>query len=632
MASSDNFREQLKAGNITEALALALSKTTALKITTWVASGTDEVETGTGKPSDRLRTSINAIEGKFENEIGEQFIGNGRYRELRQFHFDQVAQSSKIIQSNLKSLQKLFEVLVALHYPTEAPAVIKPESASVESQLLPPNEEVADAGLVIEPHESVVTPNALTQENIAQASLLPSEAPSSFVTTPADSREALDSQAEEAEEEEEEDDWDNSVLDLLESLPVAPPPNREDLDSEFEEDWRNFIVEEPQPHPTAPDSERGRDWGTLSLEDLESPPVSRELDLDGLNYPIQEDLGKLVADEPEPDPELEVRGERDWGTLTREDLEPPPVSPPNAEVSKIQTDEDGGKLVAEEPESHPAVSDLANDRDRQTPARQDFESPLASPEPNSEASNSPLNQDWGWEDLAIEEPRPHPTASDLESHRHWETPAGEDFESPPVSPTLNSQLDEDWGDMVEPEPDPDPKKPVPSMESLDLEEDDDEWDDWVVEEPEPLVDAPIADIEPLEPREDDEWDDFEEESDPFAPATAFGESASTLEIDEDWDEFAVEELEPYSTSPDDINVETGFDPSASTKPRETKLDSATPDDNGVDSREESRSTQIPFEDYAADDREPGLGSPTSANPKAPPPPPPRRFPNQNNEK
>jgi hypothetical protein len=39
MASSDDFREQLKAGNITEALALALSKAVELKITTWVASG-----------------------------------------------------------------------------------------------------------------------------------------------------------------------------------------------------------------------------------------------------------------------------------------------------------------------------------------------------------------------------------------------------------------------------------------------------------------------------------------------------------------------------------------------------------------------------------------------------------------
>ena len=71
MASSDDFREQLKAGNITEALALALSEAVELKITTWVASAEDDVETAEARPGHRLHTRINMIEGDIENEIGD---------------------------------------------------------------------------------------------------------------------------------------------------------------------------------------------------------------------------------------------------------------------------------------------------------------------------------------------------------------------------------------------------------------------------------------------------------------------------------------------------------------------------------------------------------------------------------
>jgi hypothetical protein len=80
------------------------------------------------------------IEGNIENEIGDQFIGNGRYRELRQFHLDQIAEGNKIIQNNLKSLQKLFEVFGCHALP-------KCNLLGVESQLLPPTEDIAEAGL-----------------------------------------------------------------------------------------------------------------------------------------------------------------------------------------------------------------------------------------------------------------------------------------------------------------------------------------------------------------------------------------------------------------------------------------------------------------------------------------------------
>ncbi len=106
MASSDDFRQLLKAGKITEALALALSEAIELKITTWVASESDEIDASEGKPGHRLHTRINTIAGDIENEIGDRFLSNGPYRELRQFHLDQVAEGNEIVQNNLKSLQK----------------------------------------------------------------------------------------------------------------------------------------------------------------------------------------------------------------------------------------------------------------------------------------------------------------------------------------------------------------------------------------------------------------------------------------------------------------------------------------------------------------------------------------------
>ena len=498
MASSDDFREQLKAGNITEALALALSEAVELKITTWVASAEDDVETAEARPGHRLHTRINMIEGDIENEIGDQFIDKGPYTDLRQFHLDQVAEGNRIIQNNLKSLQKLFEVLVTMRYQGTTPPVINPESLGSDSQLLPPAEIVTDtelvnelpeaafedyvstptplvadvpeaelvselpeatvedsastpiplvadlpeAELVSEPLEVVVEDSVSTslmevEEDVAKEPQ-PSEEPASFLTTPADSHQTLDSETDE-------DDWDNSVLDLLESLPITPPPEPADLDSLIDDDWGDLVEDELEPE-AASDSQGNQNWEMLALEDFDLPPESPE---------------------------------------------------PNLEASTSQIDDDWGDLV-EEVEPEPAASDLQVNKDEGILALQDSEALLTSPEPNLEASNSQIDDDWGWEDT------------------------------------------------VEQEPEPNSERVVPSLESLDLEEND-EWDDWVEEESEPLVDAPLADdIKSLDLGEDEDWGDLGEDFDPFAAAPALNGSRSDLEIDQDWDDFSTEELEPSS--------------------------------------------------------------------------------------
>jgi hypothetical protein len=524
MASSDDFREQLKAGKITEALALALGDAVELKITTWVASAGDDGEATEVKPGHRLHTSINMIDGKIENEIGDQFLGNGPYKELRQFHMEQVAQGNQIIQNNLKSLQKLFEVLVTMQHQAATTSVIEPETLSVENQLLPSSEEVTESELVnsdsslgvaglIEQHfaieptestesaveESALHPNTVTQEDVDQEPQSVSEEPVSFLTTPTDSIKELDSETEE-------DDWDDSILDLLESLPVGPPPTHEGLDLEFDEDRRNLIAETPDSDTSALDLQANQDWDILRREDFESPSASAEPHIEALKPQIDESTADFIQEEPEPSPTA---------------LGLPPVA-----------------------------------GDGETLRQEDFLSPLETPAPEIETLSSQDREDWGWGDLVAEEPEPHPTASDSPVTQNRDTLNQEDFPSPQTSAephleTSYSQMDEDWGDMFEDEPEPDSDKRFPSMDSLDLEEDE-EWDEWVVEEPEPLPHEPIGELDAYALGDDEDWGDLEDDAEGFAPGLNLQSSASDLEIDEDWDDLAAE-IDVHT------NIDAGFE-------------------------------------------------------------------------
>ncbi|MBD1923913.1 hypothetical protein H6F77_23005 [Microcoleus sp. FACHB-831] len=117
MAVSDEFKEQLKAGKIVDALTLALGEAIELEITTWVSSGDTDTRASSNPdqplPGYRMRTRINIVEGDINNEVGTQFIGNGPYTELRQFHQDQVNEGRETIQKNLATLQQLFTVMAS---------------------------------------------------------------------------------------------------------------------------------------------------------------------------------------------------------------------------------------------------------------------------------------------------------------------------------------------------------------------------------------------------------------------------------------------------------------------------------------------------------------------------------------
>lgn len=422
MASSDDFRQLLKAGNLTEALALAFSEAVDLTITTWVATAND-VDTGQAKSGHRLRTRINLIEGDIENEIGDQFLGTGPYRELRQFHLEQVAQGNTIIQNNLKSLQTLFEVLITSRYSTTTPLVRENQFPDdIEHQLLPPTQKVTDAGVAVVPPEAAdaqadsttqidfehltdlevgrVAPEVVVEQAIsppdrvvssltdpslvispavlgAEVAVSPPTPVIEEESAPPQPLEPLEPLSPESangldwETDEDEDDWDDSVLELLESLPADLSPDQDASDSEMDDDWGSFD-EDFEPETLDSSSPQNQDWGILTLEDFEPPPVLEEPKSRESEFP-DDDWGEWV--EPsEPEPNQPVPQETvlnldedddwdDWGEDESEAFPDAPVS--DRSMVDLGDEEDWGDIVdsvdpfATAVPLHPSSSDIA---------------------------------------------------------------------------------------------------------------------------------------------------------------------------------------------------------------------------------------------------------------------------------
>lgn len=111
MSSSEEFKQAIKAGNINEAFLVAMSNAPKLSITTKIVTAEGErVDRQSSEVDNYLRTQINLIEGRVENEIGSKLTGD-RYLEIKQFHTEQVTQGHQTIQHNLISLQKMFQLM-----------------------------------------------------------------------------------------------------------------------------------------------------------------------------------------------------------------------------------------------------------------------------------------------------------------------------------------------------------------------------------------------------------------------------------------------------------------------------------------------------------------------------------------
>ncbi len=112
VSTSARFQEKLKGSkNFGDALMEIFSDLVQLEIVTWVAREGDT----THKAGNRLRTTINLIDGDIENELGSDFLQGSPYAELRGFHELQVEKGAETIANNLRTLvdigQKVTEML-----------------------------------------------------------------------------------------------------------------------------------------------------------------------------------------------------------------------------------------------------------------------------------------------------------------------------------------------------------------------------------------------------------------------------------------------------------------------------------------------------------------------------------------
>ena len=111
MISSHEFQAKLQAGQIHEALALAIQAASELDITTRM---TEDVPNYRSSSSEYLRTKINLLTGNVENEVGKKVItDNNSYLKLQQLHIDRVAESHRLIRGYLQQLEAILTALPA---------------------------------------------------------------------------------------------------------------------------------------------------------------------------------------------------------------------------------------------------------------------------------------------------------------------------------------------------------------------------------------------------------------------------------------------------------------------------------------------------------------------------------------
>ncbi len=101
--ATSKFQRKLKqSNNFGEALIEVFGDLVELEIVTWVAN-----EGAVQQAGNRLKTTINLIDGDIENEIGANFLQGYPYFELRDFHDKQCAKGALIIKENLETLVEI---------------------------------------------------------------------------------------------------------------------------------------------------------------------------------------------------------------------------------------------------------------------------------------------------------------------------------------------------------------------------------------------------------------------------------------------------------------------------------------------------------------------------------------------
>ena len=517
MTSRDDLREAIKAGNLADALVMAMSNAVELNITTWVTSEEKKPKLAKEvRPGESLRSQINLVEGKINNEVGEQFVDSTTHKALKRFHLEQVLQGNKTIRDNIKSLQKLFELLQAIKKHQGDGALSQEALLDLFSSTISRQTEIA-----------VVPPSTTTPEM-------------------------------ESEEPEIDDDWDDSVLDIFESVPNQDiseentPRSNSKTELLIETSEEDLLMPAPEMPVTDLEVE---DWEEARVEFL--PGIDSDWKNDGSEGSI------LSLDDLDASSE-EKEEEEDWGDLLEE----------GEEATSAQDLVDGGgefivdtdkeedwedfDLVEEDIDAEPATvvqhqeEDWGNFEQENTLSPDSMEVEVINEEAETE-SMATIDQDGeDWGNLLEEEETTSPqNFIDVKSESV--------IEGEPVAKTLGENSFDEEDSFI-----PETEANIFESESL-TEDSDEDWGDWLEEETnqdsEELVNtnvteettyqAPIIpNLDSLDLEDNDDWEEEEQAIDTFEVPY---DDASVIdsEFDEDWDEFSTGELEPYS----DLNLD-----------------------------------------------------------------------------
>ncbi|MGD2183601.1 hypothetical protein [Lusitaniella coriacea] len=571
MASSDDFKEAIKAGKLNEALMLAMSQAIELKITTWVAPSSNTPKASNrnaAKPGERLHTRVNLMQSAIENEVGERFVNNNSYQKLQQFHQQQVAESSKIIYNNIQSLQKLFEVLSAMQQKSLEPSADDPlalPKVASELFLLPEPEEPQ---IQVEPS---IPETPQTQEEIELEDI-----PESEPETRGDLEEVTFITPAPTEEQDEM---------LLTEQQIAPPtPEMPVYDLEIE-DWEDttetstgipsgdigdpiLSLEDLEPDEEDEDEEEGEwiDLGSITEAGFIAP--GEMVDSDSLTSEIQEGDELLSQGIPETD---------ETETLS------PEQSLELEELADSSNEEDWDNFIIDEIPSETSVPDLNAPGLEESEEWEEFTSPLEAdthqePLDLAEIESASNEEDWGdfmVDDVPSETSVPDLDAPELEASKEWEefapsTDAETQLESSELE-ALTDSGDEDWDDfMVDEIPS---ETSVPDLDAPELEASEEVAPSTATE-----TQLENSELEALTESSDEDWDDFMvdeipsetsvpdldapelEASEEVAPSTATETQLESSELealtdssDEDWDDFMVDEI-PLETSVPDLDA------------------------------------------------------------------------------
>jgi hypothetical protein len=581
MVLKDEFKKAIQAGNLNEALILAMSQATELNITTWVAPESGEMSS-TPQPGNRLHAHIDLVQGKIENEIGDRFIGYGPYRELRDFHQQQVARSHAFVRDNLQSLQKLFGALSAIQQQNQHLAA---RDAGLPPLELPPLPQLHSS----QPNSSASPASVIpTLEPLAP---LPNfaEKPSPTPEPPKTEKTVSPTPVMPVSELEIED-WEEAVAGA--SSPQSSLTTSEKLEQEPEEaiatspgdnaavegDWSGFraISGEDPPaesvggsiEPTsaiAPESFPEEHWSP-SLED---PSQSRVEEI----FFEKDDWGDPLGNSSvsaaallNGSNETELR-QQEWENLIPEDSSDSALiesSEPETPETFLEESEDWDDFNPEEALGSTLTEPLEQRRPEE--ARSDDEdrgdfTEMAPPKlitVDPENTFYEVNFNRGdWDDLISEEP-PDSTLTESLEIEETETFLEEDENWRDFNPkeSLNSTLtepveseaseafldDEDWGELTEVYPPNLIATDTPTPEILPEEEED--WDEFVVGDSSNEAFSENTEMPTPENslEEEEDWDEFvvgDSSNEVFSENTEMPTPENSLEEEEDWDEFVV---------------------------------------------------------------------------------------------